>query len=227
MSREGNRESLKVVCKLKPRDAQSVTSLMLKRELENVRLELRNLKTGQHEKKRENTTGEMTTDEKVAHERNGHARSDPRRRVSRCEERQHIHERQVRKLHTLTTQQSRTVNRVQIVKILVGAGPRGETCARAVHRKGVKVEDLELFLKVLQTRCGNIPVYCDQEECLREVVHSTAGRLELPAGVTAVEQSEANGRAEQCVRALRERLHILVEHARRCGVEIIQLHSGL
>ena len=32
------------------------------------------------------------------------------RRVSRCEECQHIHERQLRKLHTLTTQQSRTVN---------------------------------------------------------------------------------------------------------------------
>ena len=56
------------------------------------------------------------------------------------------------------------------VKILVGAGPRGETFARAVHRKGENFKDLELFLKVLQTRCGNIPVYCDQEECLREVV---------------------------------------------------------
>ena len=42
MSREGNKDSLKVVC-MKRRDAQSVTSLMLKRELENVRRELRNL----------------------------------------------------------------------------------------------------------------------------------------------------------------------------------------
>ena len=57
-----------------------------------------------------------------------------------------------------------------VVKILVGAGPRVETFARAVHRKGAKSEDLELFLKVLQTRYGNIPVYCDQEERLREVV---------------------------------------------------------
>ena len=78
MSREGNRDTLKVVCMLKPRDAQSVTSLMLKRELENVRRELRNLKTGQHENKRENTTGEMTLDEKIAHERTGHATYDPR-----------------------------------------------------------------------------------------------------------------------------------------------------
>ena len=77
------------------------------------------------------------------------------------------------------------------VKILVGAGPRGETFASAVHRKGAKLEDLELFLKVLQTLYGNIPVYCDQEECLREVVHSSAGRLGLSTRVTAVELSLA------------------------------------
>ena len=218
MSREGNRDTLKVVCKLKPRDAPSVTSLLFKRELENARRELRNLKTGQHENKRENTTGELTTDEKVAHERNGHATSDPRCETCLKVRGASTHPRKA------GAEAAYFDNRVQIVKILVGAGPRGETFARAVHRKGVKVEDLELFLKVLQTRCGNIPVYCDQEECLREVVHGTAGRLELPAGVTAVEQSEANGRAEQCVRALRERLQIMVEDARRCGVEIILDH---
>ena len=112
--------------------------------------------------------------------------------VSKCEECQRIHEKQLRKLHT---------------KILVGAGRRGETLARAVHRKGAKFEDLELFLKVFQIRSGNIPVYCDQEECLREVV-----------------QSQANGRAEQRVRALRERLHIMVEDARRRGTEIVLDH---
>ena len=52
MSREGNRDTLKVVWMLKSRDALSVTSLVLKRELENVRRELRNLRTGQHENKR-------------------------------------------------------------------------------------------------------------------------------------------------------------------------------
>ena len=39
-------------------------------------------------------------------------------------------------------------------------------------------------------------------------------------GVTEVEQSQANGLAEQRVRALRERLQMIVEDARRCGVEI-------
>ena len=63
MSRAGNRDTLKVVCLLKPGETQSVTSLMLKRELENVRRELRNLKTGQHENTRENVEGEMTADE--------------------------------------------------------------------------------------------------------------------------------------------------------------------
>ena len=47
---------------------------------------------------------------------------------------------------------------------------------RAVHRKGATFEDLELFLKVLQTRYGTIPVYCDQEQYLREVVHGIANR---------------------------------------------------
>ena len=37
----------------------------------------------------------------------------------------------------------------------------------------------------------------------------------MPTGVTAVEQSQANGRAEQRVRALRERLQIMVEDTRR------------
>ena len=62
---------------------------------------------------------------------------------------------------------------------------------------------------------------CDQEECLREVVHNTAVRLGLPTGVTAVEQSQANGRAEQRVRALGELSHIMVEDARRRGVGFI------
>ena len=78
MTREGIRDALKIVCLLNPRDAQSVTSLMLKRELESARRELRNLKTGQHVKKKENVEGEMTGDEDKSHERAGHASYDPR-----------------------------------------------------------------------------------------------------------------------------------------------------
>ena len=45
----------------------------------------------------------------------------------------------------------------------------------------------------------------------------------MPTRVTAC-QSQANGHAEQRVRALRELSHIMVEDARRCGVEIILNH---
>ena len=190
MSREGNRDTLKVVCMLKPRDAQSVSSLMLKRELENVGRELRNLKTGQHENERETTTGEMTMDEKIAHERTGHATYDPR--CETCLKLRGVlpHPRkavaEAAYFDYATVKNSRQGAEV---KILVGAGPRGATFARAVHRKGATFEDLELFLKVLQTRYGNIPVCWDQEECLREEVHSTARRLGLQTRATSVEQS--------------------------------------
>ena len=146
------------------------------------------------------------------------------KRVSKCEECQRIREKQLRKLHNFDYAVVKNSQQRAEVKILVGAGPRGETFARAVHPKGAKFEDLELFLKVLQTRCGNTPVYFDQEECLREVVHSTAGRLGMPTRVTAVEQGQANGGAEQRVRALTERLQIMVENARRRGAEIILDH---
>ena len=46
----------------------------------------------------------------------------------------------------------------------------------------------------------------------------------MPTRVKAVEQSQANGRAEQRVRALRERLQNLVEDARSRGTEIILDH---
>ena len=78
MTCERNIDTLEIVCFLKPRNTQSVTSLMLKRELENVRRELRNLKKLQHENTRENVESEMTADERITHERAGHATCDPR-----------------------------------------------------------------------------------------------------------------------------------------------------
>ena len=145
-------------------------------------------------------------------------------RTSTCEECQHIHERQLRKLHTLTTQQSRTISKVQKSR-------SWSVLDRAVRRmrepciaKEQKSKILTCFFKVLQTRHGHIPVYCDQEECLREVVHSSTERLGLPTRVPAIEQSQANGRAEQRVRALKERLQIMFKDEKRCGVEIILDH---
>ena len=165
MSREGNRDTLKVVCMLLPR---------AKRELENVRRELRSLGTGQHEKKRENAAREVTVDERITYERTRHAPYDPR-----CETCLLVHPRKT-VLEAAYFDYATVKNSQQgaEVKILVGAGPRGETFARAVHRKGANFGDLVLFLKALQTRYGNIPEYCDQEECWREVVRSTARRLD-------------------------------------------------
>ena len=42
--------------------------------------------------------------------------------------------------------------------------------------------------------------------------------------MTAIEHNQANGRAEQRVRALRERLQIMVEDARRRGAQTILDH---
>ena len=141
------------------------------------------------------------------------------RRVSRCEECQHIHDRQLRKLHTLTTQQSRTVNRVQKSRSWSVLDRARASQRSKLRRPGIVSE---CAANTLWTH--SIPVCCDHEECLRGVVHSTAGRLGFPTGVTAVEQSQANGRAQQRVRSSRERLQIMVEDARRCGVGIIFDH---
>ena len=80
-----------------------------------------------------------------------------------------------------------------------------QTCLLAECDKSWSVQDQEArdsrgqrIGKVLQVKgsncsckfcehvVNNILVYCDQEECLPEVVHSTAGRLGMPTGVTAV-----------------------------------------
>ena len=50
------------------------------------------------------------------------------------------------------------------------------------------------------------------------------GRVGLSTGATAVEQSQASGRAEQRVRALQERLLIMVEDVRLLGVYIMLDH---
>ena len=154
---------------------------MSKRELENVRRELRSLKTGQHEIKRQNKK-----QEKLQWTRRSRTSVldmpcviRGAERTSTCEECQHIHEKAVAEAAYFDYATVKNNLKSAEVKILVGAGPRGETFARAVHRKRAKFEDLDLFCKVLQTRHGHIPVYCDQEECLREVVHNAAERLVL------------------------------------------------
>ena len=114
---------------------------MWKRELEHVRRELRVLKTGQHEIKRENAAREITVDEKITHERTGHATYEPR--CETCLKVQGVSTYLRKAVAEAAYFDCATVKNSQQgaeVKILVGAVPRGETFARAVHRKGAKIE---------------------------------------------------------------------------------------
>ena len=116
--------------------------MLLKRELESVRRELRNFKIGQHENKRETTTGEMFLDEKIAHERTGHATYDPRCEACLKVRGVSTHPRKaVAEAASSITQQSRTVNEVQKSRswsVLDRAGKRlREPCIAKEHNSKI------------------------------------------------------------------------------------------
>ena len=116
-----------------------------------MRRELRNLKTGQHENKRENTTREMRMDEKIAHGRTGHATYDPR-----CEK--------CLKMPGVSTHPRKTVAEAahfdycdrQEQSTMSRSQDQGrcwtaqETFARAVHRKGANFNDLVCCKHVME-----------------------------------------------------------------------------
>ena len=183
-----------------------------------MRRELRNLKTGQHGNKRENTTREMRMDEKIAHERTGHATYDPsEKRLKMPRVSTHPRKAVADAAHFDHATAKNSQQRAE-VKIWVG-GPR----RKRLRGPCIAKERTSKIFCAANT-LWNILAYCAQEECLREVAHSKAVRLGLPTRVTAVEQSQANGRAEKRVQALRERLQIMVEDARRRGIEIVLDH---
>ena len=109
---------------------------MLKRELESVRRELRYFTTGEHDNERENEEGEMTADQKITHEANEHATNDPRCETCLKLRRVTTHPRIVAEAAYCDYATVKNSQQRAEVKILVGAGPRGETFARVVHRKG-------------------------------------------------------------------------------------------
>ena len=114
----------------------------------------------------------MTADERITHERAGRATYDPR--CETCVEVVGVSTHPRRAVAEAAYFDYSAVKHSQQgaeVKILVGAGPRGGTFAPAVHRKGAQFEDFSRCRMVLPRRYGNIPAYCDQEECLRKVVH--------------------------------------------------------
>ena len=135
-----------------------VTSLLLNHLLKNAGRELRNLKTVQHEHTRENAEGDRQQMKGSIMRGTRLATYDPRRETRLKVRGVTTHLR--KKVAEAAYFDYATVKNSQqgaVVKILVGAGPRGETFARAVHHKGAPIEVLALFLKVLQTRYGNIP----------------------------------------------------------------------
>ena len=73
MSREGNRDTLKLACWHRVTNIQTVTSRMLRRELANVRREQRNWETGQHDSTGGTHGVAKTANDKLTHERFGHA----------------------------------------------------------------------------------------------------------------------------------------------------------
>ena len=171
----------------------------------------------------EDTMKLFTEEEKTMHLRSNHATYDPRCEL--CVQTRGLTR------HTKRTE-AETVNfdyaivknidnQQQVHTLLIGGGPRGETFARRVPRKGAKLEDLEKFLEVVKSRYGQITCMSDQEECLVQVLRPAALKLGLPVAQTPVEQYQANGRAEQRVRTMKERLHITVAESRKAGIQIL------
>ena len=140
MSSGGNRGALKLVCWYRVKHVNTVTSLTLKREPEIVRRGLRKPKTGEHENTDGTHGGAMTANEKLTHERSGHATFDLMFETSVRVRGTSRHPRRAVSGAAFFVDHAKVKNsqHKSEVKILVGAGLCGETFARASHRKSVK-----------------------------------------------------------------------------------------
>ena len=83
--------------------------------------------------------------------------------------------------------------------------------------------DVLRFLEVMKSRYGNgIIVVSDQEDKLINMVRPMALKLGLTYSTSPVERPQANGRAENRGRAIKERLQISVSELRRQKIEILK-----
>ena len=123
------------------------------------------------------------------------------KRVSMWEECQHTQERQLLALHTLTVQQARTVSKVQKSRSWSVLDRARKRVRDSFIAKVRQFEDLELLFSE-----GVAKHFMETSQC---IVIKKGVRLGLPTGVTAVEQSQAKGREEQRLRALRDFLQIM------------------
>ena len=221
LRREGARDVLRLRI-LRKADASVVTMSGLRREVSKVKKEIKNMRTGMPETTGIDESKPFTAEERRKHEQTSHAVYDPRCEI--CVQTRGVarHPRRVEEESVNFDYATvKSVNGSQVHTLLIGGGPRGETFARRVPRKGAKFEDLEIFLEVMKQRYGAITIACDQEDSLVQVVKPAALKKGLPVTTTALEQSQSNGRAEQRVRAMKERLQISVLEARSRGVEIL------
>ena len=190
--------------------ANAVTNARLHQELRKLKLEVRGMKTGeatnQQKEKKEWASGEELT-----HKRSGHARYD-----SRCES--CVKARGVARRRPGGVAVTANFDYADIstsgdkAYVLVGSGPEGELFARAVPRKGSDQKDLREFVSMPKGRYGAALIArSDKEPALRTVVEKAARAEGVPYQPTTTETPQANGRAEQAVRSITERIQVLQE----------------
>ncbi len=77
-------------------------------------------------------------------------------------------------------------------------------------------------MEMMTSRYGQILCISDPEEVLLNVVRPVALKLGLPIGTSPVERPQANGPAEQRVRNVRERLHVILAEMLKKGFEVLE-----
>ena len=136
---------------LQNHDANTVTPKNLQREVGKMKKQMTMMRTGQVI---DNHTIPMTAEEQRVHQRTGHAKYDPRCAI--CVQTRGIarHPRQSEAetvnfdFAAITSVECPAVNHT----LIVAGGPRGETFARRVPRKGAKMTDVTRFLEVMKAR---------------------------------------------------------------------------
>ena len=143
----------------------------LRREVGKVKKELRNMRMGMPASTGIDETRPFTAEERRKHEQLSHVVYDPRCEI--CVQTRGVarHPRRVEE-ETVNFDYAQVKSAVdgkdkeQIHMLLSGGGPRGETFARRVPRKGAKFEDLDIFMEVMKQRYGTVTCQCDQEDSL-------------------------------------------------------------
>ncbi len=208
-------------------EVQAVTTTVLKRAIEDLRSEVRQLKLGEWTPEHRELE-EWTPLQRSEHERLGHSVHDPR-----CEVCMRIRGTLPRKSKvaegTVNFDYAHVSDKTTStsVTLMVAGGPRGEVFCRVVPKKGVPVQDAAKFLRTLKRRYGVITVRTDGEPSLKVAVAVSAEEAGVPVEEKRVEVPQSNGRAEQRVRQCKERVQGLFEVMKKKGVSLPALSHPL